>query len=140
VEDHNGREAGGEHRPDEDEGSGRGEITDPQELAARLAIKDNHIRELYEEITAFRLAADEASASKAAGEGHIEALERECAGLKERIRDLEEAQGGLRATGSAPGARARTQGSGDLPPRLPARAPRGADGGRGPAGPGAGTT
>jgi ribonuclease Y len=96
VEDHNGREAGGEHRPDGDEGSGRGEITDPQELAARLAIKDNHIRELYEEITAFRLAADEASASKAAGEGHIEALERECAGLKERIRDLEEEVRGRR--------------------------------------------
>jgi ribonucrease Y len=92
VEGHNGREASGEHRPDGEEGtgSGRGQITDPEELTARLAIKDNHIRELYEEITAFRLAADEARASKEAGEGHIEALERECAGLKERIRDLEE--------------------------------------------------
>ena len=89
MEGHNGRE----HRPDGEEestGSGRGQITDPEELTARLTIKDNHIRELYEEITAFRLAADEARASKEAGEGHIEALERECAGLKERIRDLEE--------------------------------------------------
>jgi ribonucrease Y len=89
LEGHNGRE----HRPDGEEestGSGRGQITDPEELTARLTIKDNHIRELYEEITAFRLAADEARASKEAGEGHIEALERECAGLKERIRDLEE--------------------------------------------------
>jgi chromosome segregation ATPase len=57
---------------------------------ARLGLKDNLIRELYEEITAFRLAADEARASKEAGEEHIEALERECAGLKERVRDLEE--------------------------------------------------
>jgi hypothetical protein len=56
VEGHNGREAG-EHRPDGEEGSGsdRGQIRDPEELTARLAIKDNHIRELYEEITAFRL-------------------------------------------------------------------------------------
>ena len=59
-------------------------------MTARLGIKDNHIRELYEEITASRLAADEARASKAAGEGHIEALERECARLKERVRALEE--------------------------------------------------
>lgn len=90
-----GHETGGEHRPDGEEalGStdvGRQEISDPEELTARLGIKDNHIRELYEEITASRLAADEASASKEAGEGYIEALERECAGLKERIKDLEE--------------------------------------------------
>jgi chromosome segregation ATPase len=70
--------------------TGREEITDSDELRARLGIKDNRIRELYEEITAFRLAADEARASKAAGEEHIEALERECAKLKERVRDLEE--------------------------------------------------
>jgi ribonucrease Y len=70
--------------------TGRREIPDPEELIARLGIKDNRIRELYEEITAFRLAADEARASKKAGEEHIEALERECASLKERVRDLEE--------------------------------------------------
>ncbi len=86
---------GDEHRPDGEETLGttevgRGEISDPKELMARLGIKDNHIRELYEEITASRLAADEARASKEAGEGHIGALERECAGLKERIKDLEE--------------------------------------------------
>ena len=51
---------------------------------ARLGMKDNRIRELYEEITAFRLAADEARASKEVGEEHIEALERERADLKER--------------------------------------------------------
>lgn len=69
---------------------GRGDASDPEELRARLVIKDNHIRELYEEITASRLAADEARATKEAGEGHIESLERERARLKERIRNLEE--------------------------------------------------
>jgi len=90
-----GQETGGERRPDGEGASGtteigRGETADPEELMARLRIKDNHIRELYEEITASRLAADEARASKEAGEEHIESLERECAGLKERVRDLEE--------------------------------------------------
>ena len=90
-----GYETGDELRPDEEEVSGtteipRREIPDPEELMARLGIKDNHIRELYEEITASRLAADEARASKEAGEEHIEALERACARLKERVRDLEE--------------------------------------------------
>ncbi|MDP9488423.1 MAG: DUF4200 domain-containing protein, partial [Actinomycetota bacterium] len=63
---------------------------EPEELRARLGIKDNRIRELYEEITASRLAAEEARASREAGEEHIEALERERARLRERIRDLEE--------------------------------------------------
>jgi ribonucrease Y len=95
VEGQDWRETGGERRLDDEEASGtteiaRGEITDPEELMARLGIKDNRIKELYEEITASRLAADEARASKAAGERYIEALERECANLKERVRDLEE--------------------------------------------------
>jgi ribonucrease Y len=95
VEGKDGRETKDVPRPDGEEASGtteiaRGEISDPEELMARLGIKDNHIRELYEEITASRLAADEARASKAAGERYIEALERECANLKERISDLEE--------------------------------------------------
>lgn len=67
-----------------------GESSEPEELRARLGIKDNRIRELYEEITASRLAAEEARASREAGEEHIEALERERARLRERIRDLEE--------------------------------------------------
>jgi ribonucrease Y len=75
---------------------GRGEISDPEELRARLGMKDNRIRELYEEITAFRLAADEARASKEAGEGHIESLEQESSRLKERIRTLEEEARGRR--------------------------------------------
>ena len=74
----------------------RGEISDPEELRARLGIKDNRIRELYEEMTASRLAADEARASKAAGEGHIESLEREGVRLKGLIRDFEEEVRGRR--------------------------------------------
>ena len=77
-------------------GVGRGEISDPEELTARLGMKDNRIRELYEEITAFRLAADEARASKEAGEGQIETLEQEGARLKERVRSLEEEVRGRR--------------------------------------------
>jgi ribonuclease Y len=95
VEGKYGRETKDMPQPDGEEtpGStetGGSEIPDPEELMARLGIKDKRIRELYEEITAFRLAADEARASKVAGEEHIEALERECANLKERVRDLEE--------------------------------------------------
>ena len=101
-----GRETNGEReqgRTDEEQmadttevAMGRGEISDPEELRARLGMKDNRIRELYEEITAFRLAADEALASKEAGEGHIESLESESARLKERIRTLEEEVRGRR--------------------------------------------
>ena len=95
MEGNDWRETKDVPQPDGEEDSGttetvRGEIPDPEELVARLGIKDDHIRELYEEITAFRLAADEARASKEAGEEHIEALERECSNLKQRIRDLEE--------------------------------------------------
>jgi ribonucrease Y len=95
VERQDGRETKDVPQPDGAETSGTtetggSEIPDQEELMARLGIKDNRIRELYEEITAFRLAADEARASKEAGEEHIETLERECANLKERIRDLEE--------------------------------------------------
>ncbi len=72
------------------------ESSDPEELRARLGIKNNHIRELLEQVTASRLAADEARASKEASEGHIAALERDRARLKERIRSLEEEARGRR--------------------------------------------
>jgi ribonuclease Y len=110
VEEPDRNEMDGKRPPDPDgsaEGSASGaekettevevreEVTsDPEELKARLTIKDNHIRELFEQITASRLAADEARASKEASEGHIASLERERSRLKEHIRDLEvEARG-----------------------------------------------
>jgi ribonuclease Y len=81
-------ETNGSRSPEER--TGREETADPEELKARIEIKDNHIRELFEQITASRLAADEARATKEASEGHIAALERERERLKERIRSLEE--------------------------------------------------
>ena len=74
----------------------RGEEPEPEELRAKLGIKDNRIRELYKQITSARLAAEEARASREAGDGHIEALERERARMRERIRDLEEEVRGRR--------------------------------------------
>jgi len=73
-----------------------GESSDPEELRTRLGIKNNHIRELLEQVTASQLAADEARASKEASEGHIAALEHHRARLKERIRSLEEEVRGRR--------------------------------------------
>jgi ribonucrease Y len=102
-----GQKANGNH-PEEEPGRtdeaadtaevavGRGEISDPEELRARLGMKDNRIRELYEEITTSQLAADEARAAREAGEGHIESLETEAARLKERVRTLEEETRGRR--------------------------------------------
>ena len=72
------------------------ETSDPEELKARLMIKNNHIRELFEQITTSRLDADEARAARAASEGHIASLEQERARLKEQIWDLEEQARGRR--------------------------------------------
>ena len=106
MEEPERNEANGSRTPDEGEmvtgdaeakeESARDETSDPEELKARLGIKNNHIRELFEQISASRLAADEARASREASEGHIAALERERARLKERIRDLEEEARGRR--------------------------------------------
>ena len=51
MEGQDWRETGGERRPDDEEASGtteiaRGEITDPDELTARLGIQDTHNGEL----------------------------------------------------------------------------------------------
>lgn len=64
--------------------------SDPEELKGRLGIKDNHIRELYDRITASQLAADESRAALEAGEVRIQALEEDRARLRERIHALEE--------------------------------------------------
>ena len=99
MEGQEGRGIKGKHPREESVGAAEvdhGEISDPAELRARLVIKDNRIRKLYEEITASRLAADEARASKEAGERHMESLEQEGERLKERIGDLEDEVGGRR--------------------------------------------
>lgn len=101
MERQEGHEAGGEQPKEESADTAevevdRGEISDPAELRARLGIRDNHIRELYEEIATSSLAADEARSSKAAGERYTEMLETEGARLKERVRGLEEEVRGRR--------------------------------------------
>jgi ribonucrease Y len=102
MEEPERRNADGEREPDgleepaPDAAAGPDEISDSAELEARLGIKNNHIRELYEQITAARLAADEARASREAGEGRIAALEAERIRLRERVRTLEEELRGRR--------------------------------------------
>jgi ribonuclease Y len=71
-------------------GRASGEVSEAAELRARIGIKDNRIRELIEEATASRLAADEARAAREAGEEHMQALARDRNRLRERIRELEE--------------------------------------------------
>jgi ribonucrease Y len=96
------REPSGERPEGREEGAAEGAAEDTAEIEARdgasqlvelrtrLGIKDNHIRELFEQITAVRLEADEARAAREVGEGHLETLESEKARLEERIRGLEE--------------------------------------------------
>jgi len=67
-----------------------GEVSEADELRARIGIKDNRIRELIEEATASRLASDEARAAREAVEEHMVSLERNRDRLRERVRELEE--------------------------------------------------
>ena len=102
-----------EKEPSAATGSSRGDLR-PEELMARLGSRTPH-KGALREITASRLAADEAPRLERGGGWHIDSLEREGAGLKERIKDLERrfgtagAAGGLRAAECAPRARARTK-------------------------------
>jgi ribonuclease Y len=67
-----------------------GEVSEVEELRARIGIKDNRIRELIQESTASRLASDEARAAREAAEEHMASLERDRERLRERVRELEE--------------------------------------------------
>lgn len=78
------------HQENGERPSGDGKTEDIAELRTRIGIKDNHIRELVEEITASRLAADEARAAREAGEGHIASIDADRGRLRERLRELEE--------------------------------------------------
>lgn len=71
-------------------GGASGEVSEAAELRARSGIKDNRIRELIEEATASRLAADEARAAREAGEEHMQTLAGDRDRLRERVRELEE--------------------------------------------------
>lgn len=66
------------------------EATDHVELRRRIEAKDRHVRELYDELAAVRLAVDEASAKVEARELRVRDLEEERGRLKERLREFEE--------------------------------------------------
>lgn len=63
---------------------------DSGELRRRLEAKDRHVKELYDEIAALKLRADEAVAKAEANEQRVGNLEEERARLKERLREFEE--------------------------------------------------
>ena len=65
------------------------EVAEPDELRETLEVKDRHIWELYGELAAARLAADEARARAEASELRVGDLEEERAWLKERLGDFE---------------------------------------------------
>jgi ribonucrease Y len=74
------------------EGSGEPGVEglDRDDLRRRLEAKDRHMKELYEELAAVELAADEARARVEAGELRVRDLEGERERLRERLRAFEE--------------------------------------------------
>jgi ribonuclease Y len=78
-----------EDLPEDGEGPDA-ETTDHDEFRRRLEAKDRHIKELYDELTAVRLAVDEAGAKVEACELRVRDLEEERERLKERLREFEE--------------------------------------------------
>jgi chromosome segregation ATPase len=81
--------AQGKDLPEPDEGPDT-ETANDGDLRRRLEVKDRHIRELYDELAAVRLAVDEAGAKVEARELRVRDLEEERKQLKERLRELEE--------------------------------------------------
>jgi ribonucrease Y len=72
-------------------GNGPGaEVADSDGLQRQLEAKDRHIKEVYDELAAARLATDEAVARAEADELRVENLEEERERLKERLRAFEE--------------------------------------------------
>jgi ribonuclease Y len=66
------------------------DTADRDDLPRRLEVKDRHIKELYDELAAVRLAVDEARAKAEARELRVRDLEEERERLKERLREFEE--------------------------------------------------
>jgi hypothetical protein len=90
-EDPKGEVVAGE-APLEDSERPSAEVADPDEFPRRLGAKDQHIKELYDELAAARLAADEAQARLEAGELRVRDLEEERERLRERLSTLEDEQ------------------------------------------------
>ncbi len=84
------RDGRGAEREAEDEAEGGSEVADLDELRRQLGAKDRHVRGLYDELAAAKLAADEARARLEAGEVRARDLEEERERLRERVREFEE--------------------------------------------------
>ena len=82
--------AEGDFAEDDGRDGAGAEVEGRDELRRRLGVKDRHVRELYDELAALRLAADEAVAKAEAGESRVRDLEEERARLRERLRAFEE--------------------------------------------------
>ncbi len=87
--------APGEDLSENGEGPGV-EVAERDDFRRRLGAKDRHIKELYDELAAVRLAVDEAGAKVEAGELRVRDLEEERERLKERLRELEDEERGRR--------------------------------------------
>ena len=72
------------------------EVAEHDDFRRRLEAKDRHVLELYDELAAARLAADEARARLEAGEARVGDLEGERERLRERLREFEEEERGRR--------------------------------------------
>lgn len=70
-------------------GSGQEDGLDALELRTRLEAREDHVRELHDELARARLAADEAAAAREAQETRAGELEAERDALVERLRGLE---------------------------------------------------
>ena len=66
------------------------EVSGLEKIKVRLAIKNRHIQELYEELAGARLSADEVRAVREVGRRSNAALEKERDELKHRLGELEE--------------------------------------------------
>ena len=88
-EDSAGEIVVGEIAADDDEGPGV-ESVDREDFRRRFEAKDRHIKALYDELAAVKLAADEARARVEAGELRVRDLEEERERLKERLHAFEE--------------------------------------------------
>ncbi|CAA9434875.1 MAG: hypothetical protein AVDCRST_MAG78-1956 [uncultured Rubrobacteraceae bacterium] len=88
-EEHTGETASGEDLLEDGEGADA-EVAEREDLRRRLEAKDRHIKELYDELAAVRLAADEAGAKAEAGELRVRDLEEERERFRERLREFED--------------------------------------------------
>ena len=89
-------ETNGSRSPEERAEAGREETANPEELKARIEFKNNRIRELLEQITASRLAADEALV------GNLQRVQVDDDDAPDEVGSLSASAEALRLTAAAP--------------------------------------